>query len=53
VTTSELHGPRQVETAARTPQAPELVASAADALVALDDRGHDRGTGERSRAASE
>jgi DNA recombination protein RmuC len=53
VTTAELHGPRQVETVARQPQAPELVASAAEALVALDDRGHDRGTEERGRAASE
>jgi DNA recombination protein RmuC len=40
VTTAELTGPRQVETAARQPQAPELVASATDALIALDDRGH-------------
>jgi DNA recombination protein RmuC len=40
VTTSELTGPRQVETVARRPQAPELVASATDALVALDERGH-------------
>jgi DNA recombination protein RmuC len=40
VTTAELTGPVQVETAARQVQAPELVASATDALVALDERGH-------------
>ncbi|MCW2611033.1 MAG: recombination protein RmuC [Actinomycetota bacterium] len=37
VTTAELTGPRQVETVARRPQAPELVASATEALVALDE----------------
>jgi DNA recombination protein RmuC len=41
VTTAGLEGPRQVETAARQPQAAELVASATDALVALDERARD------------
>jgi DNA recombination protein RmuC len=44
VTTSELTGPRQVETVARQPQAPELVASATESLVALDERGQATGT---------
>jgi DNA recombination protein RmuC len=36
VTTAELTAPRQVETVARQPQAPELVASATEALVPLE-----------------
>jgi DNA recombination protein RmuC len=49
VTTAELSGPGQVETVARQLQAPELVASATEALVALDERGH--GTERRGGAA--
>jgi DNA recombination protein RmuC len=36
VTTAELTAPRQVETVARQPQAPELVASATDTLLPLE-----------------
>jgi DNA recombination protein RmuC len=54
VADDELVAPGQIERAPRVIAAPELVASAADALVALHEREHDRGREhERARAADD
>ncbi|MCY7343098.1 MAG: DNA recombination protein RmuC [Pseudonocardia sp.] len=50
VADEELVAPAQVERAPRTISAPELVASAADSLVALHEIGRDGGRGDTGRA---